>query len=131
MTILGQNKPDIIDLVQSGVKGMKWGVRKNSYTNAEIQAARHRQAVRILEARNLARQARMQNGKPKSTTERKILKKVADWETSEDRVIATRISRGEKILHVVLLGPLSAVTLSANAIKVRNTKNEVDKQRFI
>jgi hypothetical protein len=131
--IVGQDKPDILTMIHSGVKGMKWGVRKKTSTSSEIKDARVRQAVRERRLASATDQLNLvsagSNAAAKKAAVKKFQQAHKDLLTSEDRVVAARMTKGDKWLQVFALGPLAAVTIPALALHAKAVEKNVDKQR--
>jgi hypothetical protein len=105
--ILGQNKPSLAYIAHSGVKGMRWGVRKkNRYSSNEIRSA----LGRIIDRSSKAHE-KVVNAKTSSQYQ-KALKNESKVEladkTSLDRSIAMRYTLGEKVVFTLLLGPVGS-----------------------
>lgn len=128
MKLVLQEKPPLLSLFHSGVKGMKWGVRKAKPTNSEIRAARKRQDLREDRITNADMKLNASGGRSKKYKD-EAHKAAVDWETNEDRVTAARITTGEKFLHVALLGPLALVSIHGANAYARSVAKEVDSLR--
>lgn len=119
------------DIFHYGVLGMKWGQRKKA-GGQEIASARgrlHRQRE------DLGRQEdKLHRTKPDSKAEgteaRKLAKMHQDYQKNPDRVIATRMTRGEKALAVILAGPFAAVPIAATSAASRRIEYKQDKKSY-
>ena len=131
MRYFGEVKPSLDELLKHyGTKGMKWGVRKKKYASEEIHAARARQNARLkkyMEADDQAALAKSKKAAAAAIKKRDTIAK--EFDTSEDRVTAMHMTRGEKVAHVLLVGPLDAVTIPANKLTVRSVAKRTDKAR--
>ncbi len=134
MIILGQEKPSLADLMQSGVKGMKWGVRKAKPTTSEIHDARARQDARMRDVNSKIDRLNLVSGPGHSSSVQK--KAVLDFQksekaflTNEDRVTAAHMTRGEKIAAVILAGPLGGAIILGNKAGVKRTARKTDVAR--
>lgn len=127
------SSPTEVLLAHVGVKGMKWGVRKANPTGGEIrdarvrQVARERQFHRSVDRLNLAAAGGSTQAKKAAVKNFEATRK--EFLTNEDRVTAARTTRGEKIAHVLLLGPLALVTLPAMKARQVAVARSVDRER--
>lgn len=128
--IFGDAKPSLEELAHHGVKGMQWGVRKTRSTSAEIHTARARQTSRHETLRRLTKTAQTAKSPSVRAAAAKQQQKVTkDILTNEDRVVAARMTTGEKAAHLILLGPVSMVTLTAAGDRARRTERMTDAAR--
>ncbi len=118
MIIVGQDKPSLADLMQSGVKGMKWGVRKHNPSTSDIHNARLRQMQRSAAATNPQLSSKKRDAAAK------------DFHTNEDRVTAMHMTRGEKMTAVILAGPLGGALIVANKVQVKRAGRKTDVARI-
>lgn len=125
--------PQQVVLAHYGVQGMKWGVRTKKSTTSEIKDARARQGSRqrefVRSIDTLNRVSAGTNKKATDTAAKKAVKIQKEFLTSEDRVVAARATKGEKIAHVLLLGPGALVTLPLNKVHEKAVEKSVDKAR--
>lgn len=112
----GDAKPSLEELAHHGVKGMRWGVRKDHPTSADIHGARARQA---------AREKTFQTAKSKSARTRAA----TAHRLSEDRVTASRLTLGEKVTLSLVGGPAGLLVIGQNAAFRRSVERNVDKGR--
>jgi hypothetical protein len=105
-------------LAHLGVKGMRWGTRKQNPTGSEIKGARTRQAERHVAVRT-AKTPSARNKASKDVT------------TNEDRVTASRMTIGEKIVATMLGGPVGLIVISRNKSFVKGVSKKTDAARDI
>jgi len=117
----------------SGVKGMKWGVRKKKLTRNDIVSARVRQNQ--LYEQLYKERAKSKDQSASAATRRAAANRAKKLEvvgkTSEDRVTAAHLSRGEKVGWVILAGPLGLAVIGANSLAISAIKKNTDKHRKI
>lgn len=98
--IVGQNKPSLAELAHHGVKGMKWGHRKASAL--EIRTARSNLHDQKSDISAQAKKAKAATGTKNASAENKKLSDMkASFLANPDRVIAARMTRGEKFLTII------------------------------
>lgn len=128
-----KDKPSLEELALAhyGVMGMKWGQRKRA-TGAEIREARIRLAGK---QENYARLASQRRKTAKGSGERAAVEKTMDRAKKDflkdpDRVIATRMTRGEKAVAALLAPATGGATLSSilvsSAVSRRIEKKQDD-----
>jgi hypothetical protein len=107
-------------LEHHGVKGMKWGVRRQQRRerNAQIKTARKNVRAKEDEIIALDRKAR----KSKSASERARLdkistKKASDLFNSPDHTTAARLTSGEKWTKAILIGTVITAGGAAGAVR--------------
>jgi len=123
-------KPPLSDLVQSGVKGMRWGVRKANPSTLDIAVARNNQERRSLDLNTLNNQLKTaRTSAERKRIEKQLHAKAVDFQTNEDRVTAARLTRGEKAVALILTGPIGLVTIGAHSVEAKRVRKEVDKMR--
>ena len=120
-------------LTHYGVLGMKWGHRKTAGAS-DIRAARRN----VRDQRNAVDRARgevfdtsRRDGKvtPAHTrANRKLDKLEADFKSNPNHAIAVRLTRGEKLTSVLLLGPLAVVPIAATSASSRRREQLLDKR---
>lgn len=116
-------------LAHFGVKGMRWGQRKK-YTGTQIKEARANQSARRDRVNRAAQDLNLAKGdKDSKVAAKKYVSAVKDFKTSQDRAVAARATRGEKIAHVLLLGPGALVTLPLNRLHEGSVQRRTDKAR--
>lgn len=133
MTMIGQEKPSLEDLVHYGVLGMKWGKHRAKASAADIHAARQRQSERRQAHRTASRE--FQTAVKSKTMDyagdvAKLEKVQATSDAifdNSDRAIALRLTRGEKALSVLLTGPVGLVVIGATSAASRRQEQRTDK----
>ena len=100
-----EDKPSLEEIGHSGVKGMKWGVRKK-VSGREIRSARARLGAEQDKLFTKEREVR-KTGKGNAAYQ----KQKTAFLNNPDRVLATRLTKGEKATQLILLGPLGALTI--------------------
>jgi hypothetical protein len=119
------NKPSLDELLHYGVKGMKWGVRKQTIVAArQRQAQRHRELVRYDDQAQTA-----PNAKAAKAAENKARKIAVDLQTNDDRITAAHMTRGEQVASVLVAGPVGAAIVVGNKIHVKSVVKETERNR--
>jgi hypothetical protein len=120
-----------------GVLGMKWGHRKKADA-AEIHRARRSLRTK---RKNINREEdaarKLQKGSSERTSaEKKVAQKKAAYQKNPDRVIANRLTRGEKIAATILgaagtvaTGVLLPAAASTAAIAVTSARSRAIEQK--
>lgn len=128
--ILGQEpSPSLEELLEhSGVKGMKWGVRKKRVTSTDIRNARIERNVR---GNDLNRATINLNSASASGSKGQVTKAVKayekalnDYNFSDAHVNANRFTNGEKAALILLTGPLAAVPIGAMALQRKSIQKK-------
>ena len=97
MTVLmGDEKPSLEELSHHGVKGQKWGVRKDKYTSGEIQDARARVGSQVRTINRQIDKTNLSTGKQQTIEAKKLADMQASYLKNPDRATALRMTRGEK-----------------------------------
>lgn len=112
-------KPPLDELAHYGVKGMKWGQTNTSATAGEITSARRRLRKETKAYRTQSKKlGSMAEGTPaRRAFEKKLVDRHQAYLKSPDRVIAARMTRGEKVATVLLSGQ-TPMTLLAGAANI-------------
>lgn len=117
--IVGGEKPSLPELAHYGVMGMKWGHRQKA-TGAQVVAARKnlRKETRAYRQDYKKYKKAADGSARKSVLEAKLRKRQEDYLNNPDRVIATRMTAGEKFTTALLTsetGPGFALSLGVIA----------------
>lgn len=120
-------------LAHYGVKGMKWGERKAKPTSAEIVDARIRQESRQRRvnraADDLNATSYVHNKRIQQQAARNYARAKREYDTSEDRVTASHMTKGEKIATAILTGPLALAIIPISKAHTKGEARAVDEAR--
>ena len=106
----GLSHSEIDDFFEhSGVKGMKWGVRKEA--KKEVRALSKNASEIIRESRRAQTPKARQAAAARYKAE--VLEKVMTPEWKQSYKTATKMTKGDMAAHVLLLGPFAAFTIPA------------------
>lgn len=107
------------ELIHYGIKGMKWGVRKAASAR-EIYGARARLQVKQNEYSAQKRKVRKtKTPKAKANQKAKLDKMKVDFLKDPDRVTASRMSTGEKVVAALFAGPIGVGVVGATSYTSR------------
>lgn len=130
-----EEKPSLEELRHTGVKGMKWGVRKKRSTTQEIIGARMRQHSRFnsfVESTGASTDPTT-SAAARAAADKKAKLVERQFNTSEDRVTANRMTSGEKVLTaigiVLTAGAAAPVVIVERTVSTALTKRSVAKAR--
>jgi hypothetical protein len=90
-----------------GVLGMKWGRTRARANGTQIRAARRnvrRQAEDVLDQKDVVK-AKTKGSAERAKEQKKLDKMKSNFLDNPDRVIAARLTRGEKIVLAILATP--------------------------
>lgn len=124
--IVGQDKPSLSELAHYGVKGMHWGIttnRGNAATKAEATAARRNLKKKSTQYRkDFRRYDKLKDGSPaKAALEAKLRKQHEDYLKDPERIIAARMTRGEKFSTGLLSTPGGLASMGIAAASIATT----------
>jgi hypothetical protein len=115
-----EDKQSLEELIHFGVLGMKWGKTRTKASGAEIIDARRRLEIKGQQA-ELVRSARRktEKGSPaRAKQDAKLNQMKASFLKNPDRVIAARLTRGEKAIVLMLGLTAVAAPVAVGAIGV-------------
>lgn len=133
MIVGEEDKPSIDTLVHFGVLGMKWGHRTKAGPS-QIHGARKRVAKDNIafEAQKIKVGQQKKNSRAHVTESKKLAVMKADRLRNPDRVISTRMTRGEKFAALalsVLAAPV-ALPVAVGAIGVTSAKSRTRERKL-
>lgn len=102
------------ELMHYGVLGMKWGHRRSA-TGQQIYAARRRLSTEQNKRADLvdAKRATAKGSSARAKVDRQIKAHDQAFLNNPDRVIASRLTRGEKAIALLFAGPSGGATLGS------------------
>ena len=114
---VGHEKPGLEDTIEHyGVLGMKWGKTRARANGTQIRAARRRVSNQINGLGDQRDKVKAAKGTSKETSEKNKLNKMkTDFLKNPDRVVAARLTRGEKAAILILAGPAAPFSIGAIA----------------
>jgi hypothetical protein len=132
--MLHEDKPSLEDLalMHYGVMGMKWGKTRAKADGLEIRSARARvdsMGTNYLRAKRAAKKApKGSERQKKRLAEAEAFKK--KWQKMPERGVAARMTRGEKVVSVILLGPLAAIPIATSSAASRRIEKKQDDKAY-
>ena len=130
VTRIVDEKPSLDELMHVGVLGMKWGHRKKA-TGKDIRSARS--DVRAKSRHLVDLDAKVENAKTataKASAEAKLKTAETKFLNDPNRVIATRLTRGEKAAAYLLTGPVGIAAIVATSIASRRIERKQDTNAY-
>jgi hypothetical protein len=131
MNIVGEDKPDLDELMHYGVLGMKWGQRKKG-GGKEIRKARRnlRGERRKLNSVEEARREAPKGSEARTKLDKKLNTLQREYNKNPDRVLANRLTRGEKLASVLLLGPVGLVAIGGTSARSRRVEQKQETNKY-
>lgn len=130
-------KPSLSELAHYGVKGMKWGVR-NATSEKIVTARRNLKNKKndIVTAHDTARKTTTKGTAERAAADKRVDAMVRDFNKDPDRVIAARMTRGEKAALTMLavpsfggtLLPIAASSITSRRIQKKQASGKYDKK---
>lgn len=133
MTILNENKPPIGELVHYGVLGMKWGKTRAKASAAEIRGARGRLSTeRAKLAKQETKVGKARDAQQLKSEQKKLAQMRSSYLKNPDRVVAARMTRGEKVVTLLILGvtPVGVGAVAATSARSRRIEQKQDKKKY-
>lgn len=133
-------------LAHYGVKGMRWGhtkaddsgggsggggSAKKKPTHDEVVTARQnlqRQAIDYQQAKKWAKKNTAKNSPERMLADEKVAQLKVDFLNNPDRVTATYLTRGEKVISALLI-PAAAPSLAAGAVVRGGVRRHIAKKQ--
>lgn len=119
-------------LIHYGVLGMKWGITRRQGSASDIRSARSnvsKQKKAVEKAQKSIHSARTDEERQAAVDTHASLKMA--MLNNPDRVIAARLTKGEKAVSYLLLTPVGATALiSTTSVVSRRIEYKQDKNRY-
>lgn len=125
---IGETMTDEDSLAHYGVAGMKWGQTRAKGSGSDIRAARfnvRKQQEKIADQAFALNQATKSGNTAKANAAaKKYVEMNAKLLKDPDRVLASRLTRGEKVVTVALAGPLGLALVGATSATSRRIERK-------
>lgn len=125
-------KPSLEELAHYGVLGMKWGKTRARANGAQIRQARRRlgkEQADLFEKQDAVKS--LQKGtSARAKGEKELAKQTTAFLNNPDRVTATRLTRGEKAVLLVLGGPVGAAGIALTSGVSRRVERKQDLGKY-
>lgn len=111
-----------------GVLGMKWGKHRAKADASEIRGARHRvqgQAMNLHNAKKAA--SRIKDSAQREAAQSEVAKQKVAFLNNPDRVVAARLTRGEKAVGLLLGFGVAPIAVTSAASRRIERKQELGK----
>lgn len=133
--MIHEEKPTLEELMHYGVLGMKWGKTRTRATSQSIHAARARvkKAKEKIEKQETVVSNLKGQGKAHKQQEKDLGKMKASLLKNPDRVLSTRMTKGEKYASVIfgtLAGGPVGLGAAAVAIGTTSAKSRAREQKI-
>lgn len=131
------DKPELDDdlLMHYGVAGMKWGKHRAKADGLEIKAARTRLQAKQIEYRQAKKAIRKApKGEDKDAAKANVAKLKTDFLKNPDRVTASRMTKGEKTVALLLTVPTGGLggvaAIAARSAASRRIEQKQDDGKY-
>jgi len=123
---VGEEKPSLEEtLAHYGVLGMKWGQSRSKATGTQIRRARRNLGTKrneILDKRD--------DVKRTGTGKTELAKMQADFLKNPDRAVASRMTRGEKAVSLILFAPAGIASIATTSAVSRRIERKQDLKKY-
>lgn len=119
--MIDQSKPPLEELAHSGVKGMKWGVRKERPSAIQVRAAQRRHDGAKTKLRQAEKKAaRISDPKARDKALKAVGKQKLAYLKNPDRVTANRLTAGQAAFIMALSIPTTGGAFGVGLIGGQN-----------
>lgn len=132
MKVFGERKPELDTLTHYGVLGMKWGHTRAKANSAQIHQARinTRKQVNKINVQR-AKTGALKKGSAKRDAEKVKLDAMNKaYLKNPERVISARMTRGEKVVGVMLAGPLGLAAIAGSSAVSRRIERKQELGKY-
>jgi len=131
--MLYEEKPTLNNaMIHYGVLGMKWGVTRQQARGGDIRAARARLVLERQKVKQAKRKvSEASTAKDKAAAAQKHVDLKMGLLNNSDRVIASRLTTGEKVATALLFSPVGAAALiGTTSATSRRIEYKQDKGKY-